>query len=318
MFLKFLKKSLLIIIPAVIYCSIMGAVDSFNLFNSKLIPIEIKKKYAPLNYALWQIIDYNKNPVKNILIGDSRIGHLDCTAIEEAAHDQYYNFSLGGGNLQEIIDVFWFAESRIRLKNVYMSVNLEIYNKTNSRDRVEGAISIVSNPLLYFTNFNVLHAAYYDMKEYILTSAEKAAIGTPEMTINDFWNYQVNFAGTRLFSNYQYPDNYYFELSKISKYCKLHNILLTFLIMPNHTDIIKLISKFNLEKENNIFIKNLSTLGIVYNFNLINSLTKNKNNFTDPFHFKSTIADSIVSIVWKHSETKSNEFFTTNFRNQGH
>jgi hypothetical protein len=38
----------------------------------------------------------------------------------------------------------------------------------------------------------------------------------------------------------------------------------------------------------------------VYDYDYYNSITKNKNNFSDPIHFNDSIGDLIVNEIWKN------------------
>jgi hypothetical protein len=226
---KFLIKGLLFSVPFICYSLIIVLVDPYNYFGvSSLISNNIKRKYSSkLNYVVWEILRFNENPKENIFLGDSRMSGINKEKVKEESGLDFYDFAYGGGTLQEIIDTFWYANSKIRLKNVYIGINFNLYNAFNVRNRVQGAIDVVHNPLLYLSNRNTTEAAYYCFKSVFNSSTE--SIERPDLDKKEFWKFKINEVGTRFYAKYKYPQNYYDQLKKISEYCKKKNIKLTFL-----------------------------------------------------------------------------------------
>jgi alpha-glucosidase (family GH31 glycosyl hydrolase) len=105
------------------------------------------------------------------------------------------------------------------------------------------------------------------------------------MSRNEFWNYKLNVIASRYYSNYKYPSKTYDKLKEIKEYCNKKGIELYFVVLPTHVSLQKKIKEFGLEKENNLFLRDLRKLGAVYNFDVPSEITKNKDNFVDPYHF---------------------------------
>jgi len=53
------------------------------------------------------------------------------------------------------------------------------------------------------------------------------------------------------------------------------------------------------------FKEDLKKLGDVYDFNYPNEITKERNNFSDPFHFRDEVAKTIVEELFKDKRTIS-------------
>lgn len=302
---KFLIKGFLFSVPFICYSLIIVLIDPYNYFGvSSLIDKNIKRKYSnKLNYALWEVLRFNENPKENIFLGDSRMRGINTEKVNEVTGIDFYDFAYGGGTLQEIIDTFWYADSWIPLKNVYIGINFNLYNEFNIRNRVQGAINITHNPLLYLSNRNTIEAAYYCLKSLFNSSIKP--IERPDLSKDEFWKFTLSEVGTRFYGKYKYPQTYHDQLKKISEYCKKKNIKLTFLILPVHVDLQRLVSKYGLENSYKRFIKDLISFSGIYDFNIENAITINKKNYGDPFHLnKQILTDLVISVLRQQYDNK--------------
>ena len=171
-----------------------------------------------------------------------------------------------------------------------------LYNKYNQRNRVTEAVELINSPFSYlFSNF-CLKSTFLISKS-ILTK-EEVKIGVPEGDKDEFWKYQLeNDAVVSYYIKYQYPDYYQKQLLKISNYCKENNIKLVFFIPPGHVDLQNLTIKFNRVKEEAKFIEDISKLGLLYDFNYPNVITKDVKNYKDPHHLNALFSDVITREV---------------------
>ncbi|MBS1752199.1 MAG: hypothetical protein JST63_20045 [Bacteroidetes bacterium] len=294
---KFLWRSLFFTLPFVIFFIIIAFLDPFNyLGKNGIINDNIKQLYSgKINYALWELNAYKKHPTENILLGDSRIMLVDTGVVNKIKHKKFVNLGYGGGSLKEAIETFWYASSVCRLHEVYLGINLELYNQNNIGNRVKGVEIMLKNPLLYFTNSDVIEAAYYCFMNR--NKHSENSIEIPPMTRDEFWKFQLSETAERYYSTYGYPSEYNTELSKMARYCQEKKILLHFIVLPTHTDLQNKISAFHLQDANDRFIHDLKELGDVYNLNLNNKYTRVNENFNDPFHFKRELFNEIYSPI---------------------
>jgi len=208
--------------------------------------------------------------------------------------------AFGGANLNEIIKTFWYVSSKVRLSDVYFGLNFDFYNQLNNRDRVTGAIAVFKNKLLYFTNLNVLEAFYYCIRDQFFemkVDLERPFINF-SLSKDAYWKWKLNQIGSKFYDSYVYPHQYYDELRKIRIYCLKHHIHLTFIILPVHQDLQKFLINKNLTGAEYRFINDIRHFGDVYDFNVSNYLTTNRDNFVDPIHGKKIIYDTLVKIVF--------------------
>jgi hypothetical protein len=295
---KLLLKLVLFAMPFLTVALVVVWVDPYNYFSYNPQQTEIKKRIAhKVNYALWKLIEYNRNPRPNILLGDSQMGRLRSEDILKISGKEYYNFSYGGGILPEMMNTFWMAAESTKLENVYFGISFNHFNiHNNSVNRVDSAKQIIKNPLLYLVNRNVLSATIKIIKDRLLEKSSQ--IELPPMSREQFWNYSLNVPTRRYYANYKYPKEWYGELRRISDYCHHNAINLTFLILPTHTQLQTKIDEYGLSKEYEIYLKDLSKLALIYDFNKKNQWTDDKNNFEDPRHFKSGLARELIREIW--------------------
>lgn len=296
--------------PFIIYTVLILVIDPFNYFAiSDIIPYQIKNLNSrTTNYTLWKTIEFSRDPNPNIFLGDSRVAGLETKSLEKFSGLAFYDFAYGGGTIEESINTFWFANSKCKLQNVFLGLNFNVYNGYDIRDRVESAKDILHNPFLYIINKDVLDAAYSCTVAFINNNYESPE--KPNMSKSVFWRYKITEAVNRYFAVYSYPKYYYNQLREISEYCKNNGINLVFMIMPEHQEVLDLIKKYELNNEYNKFISDVSSLSETYNFNLINSITSNKENFKDPFHIKNSSLTFLLSHMWiQNSKRDSAEFY---------
>lgn len=281
---KLIVRLLIFGIPLYVYILAMVLVDPYNYFNiSNLIDSNAKKEISyKLNYCIWKSIEFKRQPNPNILLGDSRVAGINTDEIKKDAHASFYNFAYGGATLPEIIDTFWFADRQVKLKIVYIGIGFNFYNARVSRNRFIEAKDISNNLLYYFTNRNVWQSFF----SLVFKRVAKVDVGIGKVRSDKdvFWHHQLNVSAVNYYKRYLYPKEYYLELKKISDYCKINNIKLVFIVPATHLDLQDIVGKYGLDAAHSRFIYDLIELGDVYDFDYPNDFTRNKNNFSDPFH----------------------------------
>lgn len=293
-----IRKLTLFCLPFVIYGLLIAFIDPFNYFR---VPgpseTQLKKNISlPLNYAMWKMIAFRRDPVPNLLLGDSRMMSMKTEAIQAISGLDYYNFAYGGGSLHEAIKTFWFADEHIKLERVIFGINLNNYSSYDSKDRVSEVNACLANPFLYLVNFNVLTASTRLAGAKLSGNAPQ--IGKPKTTPQEFWDHQIEVITRDMYTNYEYPAEFHRELHDIRDHCLAEGIELSFLVFPSHKDLQDQVTVFGLEEAQARMLADLSGLATVYNFELANEITADRDNYTDPFHFKPDIMQIIVADVW--------------------
>jgi hypothetical protein len=250
------------------------------------------------NYRLYKIIEYNKQPVPNIILGDSRMEALDTRLIAEASGQNYFNFAYGGGTLYEAIDTFWYAAGMAKLKNVYIGVNFNVYNKIYSLSLVPEAVSLASRPLIYYVSPFVAKISLYNII-YRLTGLNLAS-ERPPMSKEEFWAQRLGAATDYYYGTYIYPYDALKSLHEIMKYCEDNAIKLSLIIFPTHVELQDKVQEYGLSAEYDRYKVDLRSVAPVIDFDYPNEWTKNKQLFIDPYHFNEEIMQALIDEIWRH------------------
>jgi hypothetical protein len=298
---KLLFKLALFASPFLILFSTVVVVDPFAYFD--WFDFTSARKKAPIagpyNQALWRVIDFHRHPASKILIGDSRAGLFDQGMIRRLSGEDVYVFTIPGGSLIEMVHAFWFAERTVRLEKVYFAVDLCHYNKYWDHDRISGALQTLDNPLLYLSHRDVLAATRALIKERF--AGGQRPLGKPAMSKETFWNYQLNTTAGTFYRYYAYPERLRHELEKISEHCAKHQIQLVFIILPNHISAQEKMEQFGLGAARQRFRSDLKSFGTLIDFNYSSEMTRDRDNFSDPFHFKpKRLQRSLIRQIWSH------------------
>ncbi len=96
---------------------------------------------------------------------------------------------------------------------------------------------------------------------------------------------------------FEFSSKYWSYLTEISNWAEQNDKNLIFVIPPTIEDMQRTISIYGMEKSSHKFRIQLAKLGTVVDFDYSNELTKTIDNFSDAYHFKSTIAKKIIGEI---------------------
>lgn len=292
---KFIKWVLLFSLPLIIWIILVVLVDPYNYFSfgPKIIDNRFKMGISyKLNRPLYQLLGYNNHPTPSILLGDSRTACLKSEIINIYTKNDFTNLAYAGGSLVDAINTFWLVSKNNKLSDVYIGINFSLFNKYRRLDLVTEDEKLINNFFLYALSESVFKSTYLILKSLI--TGKDIQIGVPATSKGKFWIYQLNTIANEQYGLYEYPSNYYNDLIEISKYCKKNGINLVFFIPPTHIDLQKKVKQFNLQYFDKKFKNDLEKIGDVYDFDYPSDLTKNYNNFHDPYHFTDSIGEIVV------------------------
>ena len=83
-------------------------------------------------------------------------------------------------------------------------------------------------------------------------------------------------------------------------YCKKENIKLKFVIAPDYYELHNIVKSYNLENEFNRFKSDIQSLGSTIDLDNGQPFSYIKNNYSDYFHVKSHVADTVVSMIFQN------------------
>jgi hypothetical protein len=296
---KFIIKSFLFALPFLLFFLTLIITDPYNYFGLvNVVSKADKEKIAyPINTILWKMIQFQKHPSENILLGDSRMHGMDVTKIKQISGEEYFNFGFGGASIPEIYEVFMYATKKVKLKKIYIGVNFNLYNIWNNRNIAKQTIETIDNPFSYLLNLNVCESSYYILSS--LFSSNIVDLGSPGKTKAEFWKYQLTEGIKKYYYSYQYPEVYYNVLGYISNYCEKNNIQLTFIIFPTHEELQAKVTEYKLNSEYNKFKADIKSFGRSFDFDIPHPLNRDSSNFTDPFHYNKAYGERMICLVWE-------------------
>ena len=294
---KLIAKLFLLSAP-VIACGVFVLyVDPFNYFRMfKGIPVDRKKEIVYYNDRLfWNMIGYDHAPSPFIIVGDSRADRISSGHLKEKTGRQYQHLSASACKINEMADLFWFARSYTKLESVYIVLNFNQFNLYAFDDRIGGAETTLKNPLLYAYNRHVIDTAILIFKSVFLTRQTPASRQT--MDKDGFWAWSLRNWPVQQYGRWKYPAEGYEKLRKMSDCCHRENIDLVFIIAPHHADYQKMVDRFNLGEEQKEFKDDISALSTTYDFDWMNELTMNRDNFSDPAHVREDVANRLMDEI---------------------
>jgi hypothetical protein len=293
-------RLILFLLPVAFLAPAIYWVDPYGLFGHRSpVPVTTRAAYGQqLNQVLWKIPAYNRDPKPNILLGDSQMARLPEEEVSAVTGQPFANMAYGGGTLRESISTFWFASRRTSLQRVYFGISFADYNGF-PLDRVITAEDILSDRGLYFINSDVLEAGVYDIED---AEFHHRTDLMPKVSREAFWQSQLQYLATR-YKRFADPGSLRDDLRKIVAYCNAHNIAFTFVITPQHIDAQRRVRELGVEDQYEQFKKDLAGMAPVYDCDIDSSLTRNRDNYSDPFHLSNPGASQLVSDLWSAHPT---------------
>ena len=295
-----MTKILLLSLPVILYLVFILIIDPFNYFGlSGFIPYGNKNAVANIeNPALFNLIEFNHHPSENITISDSRFAGKDINLIESQTGLRFSELYIFDGMIKDIISGFWFANSKVKLKNVYIAVNFNNFFVTQRNDLVKSSVTVINDPLLYFANLNVLKASFSCLKLTLNPAANYKQKTAEEKKY--LWDNVLSVTEQRYYKNYSYPKEYLKYLREMKLYCDRNTINLYFIFPPTDIEMQNLIVKNNLPSQKETFVSDLSKIAVTYDLDFSNPLTNTRAMFFDPVHLnKDKLTELFIDIVNK-------------------
>ncbi len=141
-------------------------VDPFN-FNDFYDWGTSKRKISEkAHYPLWKILNYPKQQVNSIILGDSRALALKDKYWRQLNMPEVYNFAYGGATLFEIAETFEYLKKNKKIKNLIVGIQLRSFSSTFKKgmNRVPEAIRLASDPKAYYINSFITQISWKHFK----------------------------------------------------------------------------------------------------------------------------------------------------------
>lgn len=299
---KILIKSLLLALPLILYALLSICIDPYEYYGTcKISTLHKKKISRKIDPVLYDLMSYRSDPKDVVIIGDSRAGLLrNNQYLEERFPGNVAVVSIGMATLADEINCLKFVMANSAPKSIVMSIHLGIYNAVNNRD-ITSKVLKVSNPqykIMHPFDRSVALAIWGILRQMINDEYNVDNFNLyvqPNMSKDEFWDYQLANVPQKHYARYIYPEKYKNELEELVEQCVHRGIDFRFVIMPSHLDEIMMVDKYNRRKEMERFLDDVSKIAPVYNFGLSNVITKSRDAFSDPYHFVGIEVGNIVA-----------------------
>ena len=302
---KYVIKALLFALPLILYVSFITIVDPYNFINlfkviddkDKFLVLQRTDESSPRGNLLWKTTEFRRNPVQNIIIGDSQGKDINVGIIKDQTGEDYFNFCFPGASFTTIFKTFWFAAEQTKLKKVYFQVAFMNYNMDRDYDLWHFAGDYTKRPYEYFTTKEIFFDALADVAWATTRNPWIVSRSYEFLPPSDM----ENLAQSRLklfFSTYTYPESYKNELAKIADYCKTNGIEFTFLILPVYHRVDDYLAKNNMFTKKLNFKADLNSMADLYDLDKLSGIKSYRYNFIDYFHPTQKVIDSLTRMVW--------------------
>ena len=310
---KIITRFSVFAMPILIWIGLLSIVDPFNYFQlNNFITIKSKEKTAKkFNSLLYNTIAFKNNPSPNIIIGDSRIKRFPLESIKKLSGDDYFILHSNAAKLNEIIDLFWLTNKKIKLENVIIGINFNLYNEFAYANRVSEVEEMIQNPLLYIFNGNVMEmtfkAAIYHFSNVAIPDVKRNIMLKKELNGKSYkdkkvwWDYNIKTVAKNQYSKYKYPKKIKERLNEVNKYCEDNDINLIFINVPHNVEFSNRKNDFNLSNAEAQYKKDISEFGTVIDYDFPNQITNCKKCFTDPIHTNDSINLLMVREIFSDS-----------------
>lgn len=245
---------------------------------------------------LQRLTAYHREPLSQVLIGDSRIMNLGETRIAAVTGSPVANLGIGGLFGSDLAPVFWFAARQGRLQQVTIGVSFSQLRGPRERSSAAQAIRWIDSPLHYLLSTSI---ARYSLLAAVRPWYAVADVKmVPTMSPEAFWEHQLGPSTRNLLAGFAYDDALIAELRRIKAYCDARRIRLTFLIPPTHADLRQSEARLGLAPLRERFKADLASIGRTIDFDYVNEWTTDRKAFNDPYHATDAFNARLIEEVW--------------------
>lgn len=166
------KKLALLSIPVWVWLAFFVAFEPNNYFGLKA--------GAGGSQPVARVRAWEQAPGQNLIIGDSRLAHLDMALAQQVSGQTWQNLAFGGASLRESIDLAnYILDSGHSPQRLLLAISFYTLNQGYDTDRFAALEETLHNPLAYCLNLE------YNVNA--LTSFMDFVRGTPDTVESGDW-----------------------------------------------------------------------------------------------------------------------------------
>lgn len=270
-------------------------VDPFN--RNGWVPLPLPKGQVSLqaHYRLYRIVAFRNTPRTFLLFGDSRGALIGGNHFPPALRQQFFNFSYGGGTIPEMLDSFWFALDHARPEKIIFCLPFTLFNELATTNLAPEAMTLANRPLNYYLSGFVFQISLRNLHAAI--RGQPVRDETPPMDEDSFWRFQLDTSARIQLGNYQYPTGLLVQLKRATE--KIHSLGITplFWLPPVHVDLQQKYADYGLTQAYARYKQELMSLGDVLDCDNDTPFTRDRANFSDPYHFKRELSPPLEAAL---------------------
>ena len=140
-----IKTLALLLVPVYLWLAFFIAFEPNNYFGLKA--------SASSSQPVARVRAYQQNPGKNLILGDSRLAHLDLALAQACSGKEWQNLAFGGASLKETLDLANFVlDSGKAVDSIVLELSFYTLNQHYNTDRFAALEQTLENPLAYCLN----------------------------------------------------------------------------------------------------------------------------------------------------------------------
>lgn len=165
-----LKRLALVLLPVYVWLAFFVAFEPNNYFGLKAA--------AGSSQPVARVRAYQKQPGRNLILGDSRLAHLDEALIAEVCGEEWQNLAFGGASLRETLDLAqYILDSGAPVDRMVLGVSFYVLNAGYDTDRFAALEETLKNPLAYCLNLEYNVNALTGFQNWLLHTPDTAETG---------------------------------------------------------------------------------------------------------------------------------------------
>lgn len=300
--------AIFVVLTSLLLCPLsIFIADPFNYFNWTNFPRKYEIAYSQ-DQVLTKLSKLRNDPRSNLVMGSSLMDLVgESEHFKTEMSGTHINLAYGSTYVMDMVRIFWYATTFIKLQNVYMNINFNQFSTGFSGDRASRPIALLTGGARsYMTDTIVVQASRMVLRS-LIPLIGGVSVSRPPMTRERLWNMQLNETTKTWYEHYELSDEYALELRKIKNYCNEHGINLYFVVMPNHIKFQNAVNTYNLKSKYQEYLQTLSSISTVFDFNYPNSITIPEENFLDSLHYEYTredISEILIQDIFGHGKKK--------------
>ncbi len=298
---NFLKKCIIFVLAVSCIFGVIFSVEYYADVDRFFGRNNNYESYCPIA----RLNEYEKNPNPYIILGDSRV-HCLCSysdVFDGYAGENYSNLGVGGGTMQDEINLFYWCDSLTELKAVYFEVSFYNIQKNMSADQTSDLLPLVNHPLKYLINRGTLSRTIKFLKTGKKPVVEKMQSSSETVDLSkrteDIQKHVKNVYRTcTMGTGFEINEAYVSNLVSIAEYCNEKGIRLVFFSPPFQNELFdKVYCPLDIESCVADYKSVLSEKAEFFDMEFISDFSNDPMNFIDSFHVSETGMDEYIRAI---------------------